>query len=151
MNVGFYYMANAGGRLVGTLLSGVLYQLAGVARVAVGRGGARRPPPAIGALFLPPVESTASWAAAKGDDTPTITRQIGKSGKRDGGQFARPAASAVVSRAPLKILPTRTPFLYRTALRSSRSAPVATSPVPRGTDGTSQIVPIIIRKMPHPI
>lgn len=30
MNVGFYYMANAGGRLVGTLLSGALYQLAGV-------------------------------------------------------------------------------------------------------------------------
>jgi MFS family permease len=31
MNVGFYYMANAGGRLVGTLLSGALYQLAGIA------------------------------------------------------------------------------------------------------------------------
>jgi predicted MFS family arabinose efflux permease len=30
MNVGFYYMANAGGRLVGTLLSGALYQFAGV-------------------------------------------------------------------------------------------------------------------------
>jgi hypothetical protein len=30
MNVGFYYMANAAGRLVGTLLSGVLYQAAGV-------------------------------------------------------------------------------------------------------------------------
>lgn len=27
MNVGFYYMANAGGRLAGTLLSGILYQL----------------------------------------------------------------------------------------------------------------------------
>jgi MFS family permease len=27
MNVGFYYMANAGGRLVGTVLSGLLYQL----------------------------------------------------------------------------------------------------------------------------
>lgn len=26
MNVGFYYMANAGGRLVGTILSGVIYQ-----------------------------------------------------------------------------------------------------------------------------
>lgn len=31
MNVGFYYMANAGGRLVGTLLSGLMYQLAGLA------------------------------------------------------------------------------------------------------------------------
>ena len=30
MNVGFYYMANAGGRLAGTILSGVLYQLAGL-------------------------------------------------------------------------------------------------------------------------
>ena len=27
MNVGFYYMANAGGRLVGTVLSGLLYEL----------------------------------------------------------------------------------------------------------------------------
>jgi predicted MFS family arabinose efflux permease len=31
LNVGFYYMANAGGRLVGCLLSGLLYQLAGLA------------------------------------------------------------------------------------------------------------------------
>lgn len=31
LNVGFYYMANAGGRLIGCLLSGVLYQLAGLA------------------------------------------------------------------------------------------------------------------------
>jgi len=30
MNVGFYYMANAGGRLVGTVLSGLLYQEAGL-------------------------------------------------------------------------------------------------------------------------
>jgi hypothetical protein len=30
LNVGFYYMANAVGRLVGTLLSGILYQAAGV-------------------------------------------------------------------------------------------------------------------------
>lgn len=29
-NVGFYYMANAGGRLVGTLFSGVVYQLGGL-------------------------------------------------------------------------------------------------------------------------
>ena len=31
MNVGFYYMANAGGRLVGTLLSGLLFQYYGLA------------------------------------------------------------------------------------------------------------------------
>ncbi|MBK5220419.1 MAG: organoarsenical effux MFS transporter ArsJ [Thermoleophilia bacterium] len=30
MNVGFYYMANAGGRLVGTILSGLLYQWQGL-------------------------------------------------------------------------------------------------------------------------
>ena len=30
MNVGFYYMSNAGGRLAGTLLSGLLFQRAGV-------------------------------------------------------------------------------------------------------------------------
>jgi len=30
MNVGFYYMANAGGRLIGTVLSGVVYQEAGL-------------------------------------------------------------------------------------------------------------------------
>jgi MFS family permease len=29
MDMGFYYMANAGGRLVGTLLSGVLYEYTG--------------------------------------------------------------------------------------------------------------------------
>ena len=31
MNVGFYYMANAGGRLVGTVLSGLIYQTQGLA------------------------------------------------------------------------------------------------------------------------
>ena len=67
LSVGFYYMANAAGRLIGTLLSGVLYQQAGVtaslwgAVVLAGAAG-------IGALSLPPVESTTSWAAARGDD-----------------------------------------------------------------------------------
>ena len=31
MNVGFYYMANAGGRLAGTVLSGLVYQYQGLA------------------------------------------------------------------------------------------------------------------------
>jgi hypothetical protein len=31
LNVGFYYMANAAGRLLGTLASGVVFQLAGFA------------------------------------------------------------------------------------------------------------------------
>ncbi len=30
LNVGFYYMANAGGRLIGTVLSGIIYQLYGL-------------------------------------------------------------------------------------------------------------------------
>ena len=30
MNVGFYYMANAGGRLAGTVLSGLLYEWHGL-------------------------------------------------------------------------------------------------------------------------
>jgi predicted MFS family arabinose efflux permease len=67
-SVGFYYMANACGRLLGTLLSGVLYQQAGVAAslwgavVLAGSAG-------IGAMFLPPVSSAAvSWTGAKGDD-----------------------------------------------------------------------------------
>ena len=33
MDVGFYYMANASGRLIGTLLSGISYQMGGVVRV----------------------------------------------------------------------------------------------------------------------
>ena len=53
MNVGFYYMANAGGRLLGTVLSGLLYQWQGltaclVASVALParRGDALAPAPA---------------------------------------------------------------------------------------------------------
>ena len=36
MNVGFYYMANAAGRLVGTILSGVLYQWYGLGACLIG-------------------------------------------------------------------------------------------------------------------
>ena len=68
LSVGFYYMANACGRLFGTLLSGVLYQEAGVAAslwgavVLAGVAGAV-------ALLLPPVaDSDVSWPGAKGDD-----------------------------------------------------------------------------------
>jgi hypothetical protein len=67
LSVGFYYMANACGRLLGTLLSGVLYQFAGVsaslwgAVVLAAAAG-------IGALFLPPVTTEVDWAGAKGDE-----------------------------------------------------------------------------------
>src|SRR5205085_4823509 len=67
LSVGFYYMANAAGRLLGTLLSGILYQRAGVAAslwgavfLATAAG--------VGALFLPPVTASVSWSGAKGDD-----------------------------------------------------------------------------------
>ena len=68
LSVGFYYMANACGRLLGTLLSGLLYQQAGVtaslwgAVVLAATAG-------VAAMFLPPVSAAAvSWAGAKGDD-----------------------------------------------------------------------------------
>ncbi len=48
LDVGFYYMANAAGRLLGTLLSGVSYQVAGVA----------------GCLAMAAVMSALSWLAA---------------------------------------------------------------------------------------
>lgn len=68
LSVGFYYMANACGRLLGTLLSGVLYQQAGVAAslwgavVLAGIAG-------VVALTLPPVNDTGgAWTRVKGDD-----------------------------------------------------------------------------------
>jgi predicted MFS family arabinose efflux permease len=67
LSVSFYYMANACGRLLGTLLSGVLYQFAGVsaslwgAVVLAAAAG-------IGAMFLPPVTTEVGWEGAKGDD-----------------------------------------------------------------------------------
>ncbi len=67
LSVGFYYMANACGRLLGTLLSGVLYQVAGVAAslwgavVLAGIAGAL-------ALLLPRLTSDVSWGRATGDE-----------------------------------------------------------------------------------
>lgn len=67
LSVGFYYMANATGRLMGTLLSGLLYQWAGVsaslwgAVVLAGVAGTV-------ALALPPVTAAVSWSKAKGDE-----------------------------------------------------------------------------------
>ena len=48
MDVGFYYMANAGGRLVGCLLSGIVYQTAGL----------------VGSLAAASLFLFASWLAA---------------------------------------------------------------------------------------
>ena len=60
-------MANACCRLLGTLLSGVLYQLADVsaslwgAVVLAAAAG-------VGAMFLPPVTTEVGWTGAKGED-----------------------------------------------------------------------------------
>ena len=67
MTVGFYYMANAGGRLLGTLLSGVLYQAAGVSGALWG-AAALALFAALTALGLPTVKGTASWEAARSDE-----------------------------------------------------------------------------------
>ena len=67
MNVGFYYMANACGRLGGTILSGLLYQrfglvgcLATSAALALAAGGL--------SFLLPGNRSAVALAAAGGDD-----------------------------------------------------------------------------------
>jgi predicted MFS family arabinose efflux permease len=67
LSVGFYYMANACGRLLGTLLSGVLYQAGGVTASLWG-AAALALAAGVGALVLPPVTSEVNWAGAKGDD-----------------------------------------------------------------------------------
>ncbi len=68
LSVGFYYMANASGRLLGTLLSGLLYQFSGVgaslwgAVILATMAG-------LVALTLPPVGvASVSWTGTTGDD-----------------------------------------------------------------------------------
>ncbi len=66
LNVGFYYMANAGGRLIGTLLSGLLYQVGGlvaclvVSTIFVVLAG-------LFSLPLPPLPSSATQLALTAD------------------------------------------------------------------------------------
>jgi predicted MFS family arabinose efflux permease len=67
LSVGFYYMANACGRLLGTLLSGVLYQAGGVTASLWG-AVVLATAAGVGALVLPPVTNEVRWAGAKGDD-----------------------------------------------------------------------------------
>jgi predicted MFS family arabinose efflux permease len=68
LSVGFYYMANAAGRLIGTLLSGLLYQWAGV-EASLWGAVALAALAGVVALSLPPVHAgVGSWASAKGDD-----------------------------------------------------------------------------------
>ncbi len=62
MNVGFYYMANAGGRLTGTVLSGWIYQQAGLTG-CLWWSSAFVLMAALLSLALPPVDSTHASAA----------------------------------------------------------------------------------------
>lgn len=68
LSVGFYYMANAAGRLIGTLLSGLLYQWAGVTASLWGAVALAAASGTV-ALMLPSVASNAAtWARAKGEE-----------------------------------------------------------------------------------
>lgn len=67
LTVGFYYMANAAGRLLGTLLSGVLYEQGGVVAAlwgAVALAGLA----GVGAMFLPPVTASVQFDGVATDD-----------------------------------------------------------------------------------
>ena len=66
MNVGFYYMANAGGRLVGTLLSGILYQAAGLTGCLWG-SVAFATTAGVLSIFLPRLDTSLSLAELKTD------------------------------------------------------------------------------------
>ena len=67
VTVGFYYMANAIGRLLGTLLSGFLYQQAGIVGSLWG-SAALAGVAGLTAFFLPGVRGRAKWSSVKGDD-----------------------------------------------------------------------------------
>ena len=80
MNVGFYYMANAGGRLVGTLLSGLMFQVWGVAGClwTSPRAGARH-----GRAFDAPATGARSSAGggARGGRGRRLNRGVDGSGR----------------------------------------------------------------------
>jgi predicted MFS family arabinose efflux permease len=67
VTVGFYYMANAMGRLLGTLLSGLLYQHAGVIGSLWG-SAALSAVAGVNAFFLPRVATETAWSSVKGDE-----------------------------------------------------------------------------------
>jgi predicted MFS family arabinose efflux permease len=68
MNVGFYYMANAGGRLVGTVLSGVMYQQTGLVGCLVVSSAFALAAAAL-ALYLPAIDHPPQMSdAADGGD-----------------------------------------------------------------------------------
>lgn len=66
LNVGFYYMANAGGRLVGTLLSGILFQAGGLTHCLWASVGFAVAAGAISLLLRDPQHAVALDAKAEG-------------------------------------------------------------------------------------
>ena len=82
MNVGFYYMANAGGRLVGTVLSGALYQWRGLS-LPVDVGGIRRRRCAP----VAPASGRASSRASSGLCGPALVIQAARSALRSADAF----------------------------------------------------------------
>ena len=66
MDVGFYYMANAAGRLVGTLLSGISYQMGGLP-LCLGTAAVMAGLSWLAARRLPPTQGEVTPGVA-GDD-----------------------------------------------------------------------------------
>lgn len=67
LDVGFYYMANAGGRLLGTLLSGLIYQAAGLEGSLLGAGAMVAVAAALAMLLPAPEAKATTMADASGD------------------------------------------------------------------------------------
>jgi predicted MFS family arabinose efflux permease len=68
LSVGFYYMANATGRLIGTLLSGVLYQWAGVSASLWGAVVLAGVAGAVALSLPPPAGAVVAWSGARSDE-----------------------------------------------------------------------------------
>lgn len=71
-DVGFYYMANAGGRLVGTLMSGWAYQTHGLVGCLVWSAGALATASLISLLLPPLARATGGDADANADAGPAV-------------------------------------------------------------------------------
>ena len=79
MSVGFYYMANAGGRLLGTILSGLLYQWGGLAGLPVGVRGVRS---LRGSALAPAADELSRKAAGSGRSYAIATTTLKTLSKR---------------------------------------------------------------------
>ena len=96
MSVGFYYMANAGGRLLGTILSGLLYQWNGLTALPLGLcriRPRRRSALAAAAGELSRQAARAGWGYARANTTlKTLSKRMLPSSWRAASATARSAA-----------------------------------------------------------